>query len=944
MINFIEYDYNIMSQTLDKKEKTFNNLKKFLKECYITKNAKEITHSGMYNPSGKFNIKDQDLKKFYELYSEAIESGNQLSIVERHSKISSLVVDIDIDTKDSQRIYTLQYIEDIIKCYITIISSILDIEPKEEINDEGETVMGINICKAFLTEKKEPTKKKKNLYKDGFHIYFPYLLIDFKTKHLIREQVLEMIEEKKLFQKHNIPGNPSIVLDKSVIEKNGVLMYGSSKPGKSPYRQTYSFELDEGKLKKKKFDDIFKTSEQIKNRVELFSTRLVTSKKKKGLHKINTYELEQKFKAYDIYDIQDEFEKNQKKEIKKYTRNEILEARKLVRILSTERATEYHDWIKVCWCLYNIDKNILLEDFIEFSRKCPEKFNIDVCKKVWYESHKHEKERKLLFGSLHFWAEEDNPEEYQRIKFQKIYENMTLDANTCVTPYVLAKIFKDMFPNDILCYSGTKIKSASKGETWFIFRKNRWIQSAEKLIFYRRINEGLSSTINEYIAHISNDIKNTDKSNMSEETAMKAKFNEKLLLEYTKAKKSLGNPTAKNNIIKECCSLYSTYETNELLENLDEKRYIIGFNDCVFDFQTCKLRQGRPDDYVTFSTGYSFKEIYHELEMYDDPYQHPKYKQMINIIKNIQPNKKEFDYLFDIMALTLDGDIRYQVLYIFIGKGRNGKSVLMDLFKNAMGDYYVTSKTTLLTRPKLNSGAANPDIASLKGKRANFMAEPEGNDVIQTSVMKELSGGDELSYRALYQDESHFKPQCYHFLTCNILPNLSSTDYGTIRRLRVVDFKTQFVENPNPKNKREKKLIPNINPILKEIAPYFMYFLIKRYENYKLRTGGKMFEPRMPSSFNNSTMKYKKENDFVGNFVSDMIEIDEKSDKFIDAVKVYNYFKRWVTTKQIKTDIEKKRFIRDMNNGETSLDIYYDDKKQGWKCIKILEEDEDEDF
>jgi hypothetical protein len=86
----------------------------------------------------------------------------------------------------------------------------------------------------------------------------------------------------------------------------------------------------------------------------------------------------------DIQDInlEENIDKNNKnKNI--YLSTNVLEAKKLVKLLSYKRANDYNLWIQVIWCLHNIDEINLFEDAIEFSKKCNNKFDYAGCKKVW---------------------------------------------------------------------------------------------------------------------------------------------------------------------------------------------------------------------------------------------------------------------------------------------------------------------------------------------------------------------------------------------------------------------------------------------------------------------------------------------------------------------------------------------------------------------------------
>ena len=83
--------------------------------------------------------------------------------------------------------------------------------------------------------------------------------------------------------------------------------------------------------------------------------------------------------------------------------------RQLVSILKPERVESFESWIRLGWCLHNIDHR-LLEDWVEFSKQS-EKFVDGECEKEWGNM----KNEGLGLGSLFLWAKEDNVEKYMEL-------------------------------------------------------------------------------------------------------------------------------------------------------------------------------------------------------------------------------------------------------------------------------------------------------------------------------------------------------------------------------------------------------------------------------------------------------------------------------------------------------------------------------------------------
>ena len=194
------------------------------------------------------------------------------------------------------------------------------------------------------------------------------------------------------------------------------MMYGSNKKGGQVYRLTHVYDY-----KNKRIDDYIYDYPNLL--VSCTAIRFFTEDDKlilKNEFTDNLYLMEMLTKATNKYGRKKNKNENIIKVSNYYTMNKdsminlkYIMAKKLTAILSRDRASQYNDWIRVCWCLKNIDEG-LFNDFVEFSKKT--KFDncyYEDCVKVW-------KRAKILedgfsLGSLNFWAKEDDPERYKEI-------------------------------------------------------------------------------------------------------------------------------------------------------------------------------------------------------------------------------------------------------------------------------------------------------------------------------------------------------------------------------------------------------------------------------------------------------------------------------------------------------------------------------------------------
>lgn len=174
-----------------------------------------------------------------------------------------------------------------------------------------------------------------------------------------------------------------------------------------------------------------------------------------------------------------------------------------------------------------------------------------------------------------------------------------------------------------------------------------------------------------------------------------------------------------------------------------------------------EFREGRPEDYITLSTGINYNP-------YD--FRNPQVKQVERLVREIQTDPDIRDYFWTYLASILSGQINQQHFKILTGSGGNGKSLIMDIFTKALGNYSAVLPIALLTQRRNASNAAPLELCRTKGRRFCVLQEPEDDVRINVGLMKELTGGDKIVSRDLFSPIVEFKPQFKLALICNRLP------------------------------------------------------------------------------------------------------------------------------------------------------------------------------
>ena len=150
------------------------------------------------------------------------------------------------------------------------------------------------------------------------------------------------------------------------------------------------------------------------------------------------------------------------------------------------------------------------------------------------------------------------------------------------------------------------------------------------------------------------------------------------------------------------------------------------------------------------------------------------------------------NYFQKAVGYSLLGDNREQVMFICHGKGANGKSLLLETIREVFGSYGQSVPVSALMAGKTNGGAANPEIARLRGVRFALASETERGQRWSANRVKQLTGGDTVAARALYKDITEFKSKATIWVACNHKPEVDAADSAMWRRMRLIPFDRVF--------------------------------------------------------------------------------------------------------------------------------------------------------
>lgn len=494
--------------------------------------------------------------------------------------------------------------------------------------------------------------------------------------------------------------------------------------------------------------------------------------------------------------------------------------KKYLDILDPSRYIDRNKWLNVGYILYSISSENL-DVWLYFSSKW-ESFNEEEAKIAWYSLSSSDCGHTIY--NLIYLANLDNPNDCIQlqgdipkhdIKYLRPFDN------------VISKLIYRMYGEKFVCSNPEK-------NEWYHFNGIRW--NKENKNFNLRV-----LIINEVFQKVEEYRKQLIKDNADEE----------IIKTYHTILKILGSGTRLN------CLELEFYNSN-FYKIIDQRKYLIGFDNGVYDLETYTFRKGVASDYISLSTNYIFTE-YNETC--------PLWNELEDIIEKIIPDPDTRLFILKALASTLDGYTRDEKFYIFAGKngiGGSGKSTISDLLLQVLGDYGGTAPVTLMTSKRESANNANSALVNIRNKRAIIMGEPEAHDCIQAGTMKALTGGDKVSTRELHATQIEFKPHAKFMINVNKIPPMSDYDGGVMRRTLVTEFTSKFVDEPKEPN--EFKINRDLKNKLVEYAPVFFCMLVKYYKIY--REEGL----RPPEIVTKVTLKYELVNNAMKQFINERIK------------------------------------------------------------------------
>lgn len=281
-------------------------------------------------------------------------------------------------------------------------------------------------------------------------------------------------------------------------------------------------------------------------------------------------------------------------------------------------------------------------------------------------------------------------------------------------------------------------------------------------------------------------------------------------------------------------------------------------------------------------------------------------------------NKVMIGYLQRLLGYSMTGSVRDAIMPVFIGEGANGKSTLLKVVQDVMGEYSGTASEGLLLA---KSYEGHPTaLAALMGKRLVVSSEIPPGRKLDVARVKGLSGGDKIKARYMRQDEFEFEATHKLILQCNHLPRLGDATNGIWRRIQRIEFPVVIPEHEQDRSLGEKLAAEHSGILNWLVAGAAQWY-----------AGGL----RVPPEVSEATEVYRRDDDVNAEFFDTELTFGNGRESSADLRRAYD---RWaegrvaygdrLTVHDLAAQIRQRGAVR------TKWDS---GRIKGWKGVAVVE-------
>ncbi len=315
-------------------------------------------------------------------------------------------------------------------------------------------------------------------------------------------------------------------------------------------------------------------------------------------------------------------------------------------------------------------------------------------------------------------------------------------------------------------------------------------------------------------------------------------------------------------------------------DQFDSNDFLLNCANGTLDLNNLTMRDHDKKDYITRLVPTN----------YDKEAKAPQFERFM---QQTLPNPDTRDFVHKAIGYSLTGDTSERCLFIAQGDGTNGKSTLLNLCADVLGDYAARAGTEVfLEKP---AGSIPNDVAQLKGPRLVLASEVEQGKRLSEAQVKNFTGGsDKLVGRFLYGELFEFEPKFTAWILTNPLPRIKGTDPAIWNRLRIIPF-----------HQVPKKIDKKLPRKLEREAEGVLAWMVRGFAKYT----SDHLEP--PAEIARMKDAYRVNEDSVARFAEEMCQRGPQCQQGL--IELFEAFREWaVDTEEWK--MSRRLFNQRLDN------------------------------
>ena len=298
-------------------------------------------------------------------------------------------------------------------------------------------------------------------------------------------------------------------------------------------------------------------------------------------------------------------------------------------------------------------------------------------------------------------------------------------------------------------------------------------------------------------------------------------------------------------------------------EELDTDPMLLNVENGTVDLRTGSLRPHLPEDLIIKLAPVEFDPV-------------AEASRFMKFLKQTLVDAELIAFVQRFLGYSLTGSTKERALAVLHGVGKNGKSTLVEVFQDLMGDYAAATKPDTVMQQKFSDATRQYALAELKGVRFVAVSETKRSVQLEEATVKQITGNDTISARALFGRPFSYRPQFTLWMSTNHKPDIPDGSEAIWDRMRLIPFTQRF-----DGAKADPKLPDKLREELSGVLAWAVRGAVQWREN-GLGTS---------AAVEQATAAYRSETDVVERFFEDACKFGPE--KRVTRTALFEAWERW---------------------------------------------------